>query len=72
MTLTFLIRFLTVLSLVKSISNILVSPIELVILALANKKDDGNVRGSMPTRRILCKYPSTTGDTNQPDFRSET
>ena len=54
-TITFLIRFLAVLSFVKSVSNILFSPIELVILALANKKDDGNVRGSMPTSRILFK-----------------
>ena len=41
---------------------------ELVRLALANKKDDGNVNGSMPNNRTLSKYPSTTGDTNHPDF----
>ena len=54
-TLTFLTRFLAVLSLAKSVSNILLPPIELVILALANKNDEGNVNGSMPTSRILFK-----------------
>ena len=41
---------------------------ELVRLALENKKDEGNVNGSMPSSRMLSKYPSTTGDTNHPDF----
>ena len=43
---------------------------ELVRLEFANRKDEGNVSGSMPTSRTLSKYPSTTGDTNHPDFLS--
>ena len=71
-TLTFGPKFFEVFSLVISTSKKSFPLMELVRLALENKKDEGNVNGSMPSSRMLSKYPSTTGDTNHPDFLSLT